>query len=589
VANVITTVLNLDATKLRSGLKGAQTTIKETDGIVNKAKAGWASMWSSFTSSPLAIAGATAAVGAFAAKAINDASALEESVNAVNVAYGNAAGGVHALGAESAESFGLSERAFNQFSVQFSAFAEKIATASGRQIAPVLDEVTTRIADFASVNDLELGESARIVQSALAGETEAIRRFGVDVSAAAVTQQALSSGLAETSSEITEQDKILARYQLIMEQTAKTAGDFERTQDSLANQQRVLSANLENLSASFGSTLVPVVADATGILNNLINVYNDLNRIANDVAPGGGEGPVGRLTQTWQDSITPGAQFGQALDGINRGLGWLDEQLGGVEGSAGAFRLVLANLTTSAVAGGDAIDALGNEVTDLGPRWAASTIPLEAATGAFAEMQSEADRAADAVEDSGDAAKDAERDFNVFEDGLRKAADTVDFLTSELNKLDEDLGELDALAAIEEQFKRIADTEDLEEQQTEIRRLIGLVGDYVGELENIPPEKVSEIIAVLRSGDVEAIKTLMDDLTKDRFINVSIVPKQSAFESLNAVFQSGAAPTAPTFVNPNPSPVPVDMSTKIYNFPVGSTPTTVNQDLQTYYNRNGVR
>jgi hypothetical protein len=105
-------------------------------------------------------------------------------------------------------------------------------------------------------------------------------------------------------------------------------------------------------------------------------------------------------------------------------------------------------------------------------------------------------------------------------------------------------------------------------------------------LENLPTEKVTEIIGVLRRGDVDEIRTLLDDLTKDRFVNITVVPKQSAFESLNAAFSAGAVPSAPVFNQPNPAP---SGNTVINYFPVGSTPTTTNQDLQTYYNRNGVR
>lgn len=286
MANRITTVLEVVDTKLRSGFKSAQQSIKETEGVVNKAKAGFSSMWASFTASPTAIVAAGAAVGAFATKAVNDASNLEESINAVNVAYGNAARGVHALGSESAEAVGLSQRAFNELAVQTSGFVDQIAGDSGRDAVGVLDELTTRIADFASVNNLDVAEAARIFQSSLAGETEALRRFGGDVSAAAVEQFALTNGLIEHKSELTEAIKVQARYGLLMEETAKTAGDFANTSEGLANQQRILSANMEDLSASVGNTLVPILADAAGTVNNLISSFEDLSAMA----PGGEQG-----------------------------------------------------------------------------------------------------------------------------------------------------------------------------------------------------------------------------------------------------------------------------------------------------------
>jgi hypothetical protein len=579
MANVITTLLKMDSTQFRTGMKAAQQSIRETDGVVNKAKAGWASAFAGFASSPVVIAGATAAIGTFAAQSVSAASNLEESVNAVNVVFGESADKILEFGENAARSVGLANSEFNQLATPLGSILKN----TGLEMDAVANktiELSTRAADMASVFGGSVGDALGAIQAGLRGELDPLERFGVKLSAATVEARALADTGKESAKQLTEQEKALARIDIILEQTNQTAGDFGETSGDLANQTRVLKAEFENLQAAAGQQLIPILSDLAGLL---LDIQENAGKAKNALEElPGGESLLDALGTNLFELPQESKKW---WDDLGRSLGVIPEKAQEI----GALREQFNEIVAAGKEADATVQALGGSVTDLGPRWAASTIPLEAASGAFAEMQTEADRAADAVEGSGDAARDAERDFNVFEDGLRKAADTVDFLTSELNKLDEDLGELDALAAIEEQFKRIADTEDLEEQQAEIRRLIGLVGDYVGELENIPADKVTEIISVLRSGDVDRIRTLLDELTQDRFINVSIVPKQSAFESLNAVFQPGAAPTAPTFINPNPSPVPVDMSTKIYNFPVGSTPTTVNQDLQTYYNRNGVR
>ena len=41
MANVITTLLKMDSTQFKTGLKQAQASVRETDGVVAKAKAGW--------------------------------------------------------------------------------------------------------------------------------------------------------------------------------------------------------------------------------------------------------------------------------------------------------------------------------------------------------------------------------------------------------------------------------------------------------------------------------------------------------------------------------------------------------------------
>lgn len=203
-----------------------------------------------------------AAVGAF--------SDLNESTNAVNVTFGEAAGGILELGENAARSVGLANAEFNQLAVGFSAFANEIAGASGQDVVTVLEDLTTRIADFASVMNIDIPEAADKFRSGLAGETEPLRKFGLDVSAAAVNAKALELGLAGSSSEMTEQDKILARYHLIMDQTQKTAGDFANTSDELANRQRILQAEFKDAQAALGEGLVPAMVSLLEVGNDVL-------------------------------------------------------------------------------------------------------------------------------------------------------------------------------------------------------------------------------------------------------------------------------------------------------------------------------
>jgi hypothetical protein len=214
----------------------------------------------------------------FARAAINAYSDLNESLNAVDVTFGGAAQGIKELGEDAAESLGLSNAEFNSLAVGFSAFAETIASSSGQTIVPVMDELTTRIADFASVMNLDVADAAVVFRSGLAGETEPLRKFGIDVSAAAVNQKALALGLADSTSELTEQDKILARYNLIMEQTEKTAGDFANTSDDLANSLRISGARFTDFTARLGEELVPIAEQATTAGMNLLDAFDgDVN------------------------------------------------------------------------------------------------------------------------------------------------------------------------------------------------------------------------------------------------------------------------------------------------------------------------
>lgn len=191
------------------------------------------------------------------------ASDLNESVNAVAVTYGANAEGILKLGENAATAVGLSSSAFNGLAVQFSAFATTIA-GKGGNVVKTIDDLTHRAADFASVMNIDVNEAARLFQSGLAGETEPLRKFGLDLSAAAVEAHAVAAGINDGTHELTEAEKVQSRYSLLMEQTAKTQGDFANTSDSAANAQRIATAELTNAAAQIGASVLPAFASLVG-------------------------------------------------------------------------------------------------------------------------------------------------------------------------------------------------------------------------------------------------------------------------------------------------------------------------------------
>ena len=214
----------------------------------------------------LAASFSAVAVGGFLKDSVRAASDLNESLNAVNVTFGDSADEIMKLGKRSAGTIGLSESAFNGLAVQFSAFAKTVA-GKGGNVADVIDELSRRGADFASVMNLDVNEAMRLFQSGLAGETEPLRRFGIDLSAAAVEMYALEQGIWDGKGTMSESQKVMARYQALMEQTEKTAGDFANTSDELANKNRINAARFEDAKASLGTSLVPAMEVAADIIN----------------------------------------------------------------------------------------------------------------------------------------------------------------------------------------------------------------------------------------------------------------------------------------------------------------------------------
>lgn len=224
----------------------------------------------------LAVAAGGAAAYAFGKQSVDAASSLAESVNAVNKTFEGSAAGILKLGENAVESAGLSERAFNQAAVSMSSFVDQVAGSSSKSAVSVMDDLITRAADFGSVLDLTTEDSLDKFRSGLAGETEPLKRFGINLSAAAVNAYALENGIGEVGRQLTEDEKVLARYGLLMESTEKMAGDWADTNDGLAGSQKTLNASLENFQAKLGEVLIPTVDATVDSLTDMLTLVERL-------------------------------------------------------------------------------------------------------------------------------------------------------------------------------------------------------------------------------------------------------------------------------------------------------------------------
>lgn len=228
---------------------------------------------------------ATIGVGRFFGDAVEQSSRLGESLNAVSVAYGDASESVVKLGETAATRLGVSTATFNEAAVRFSAFSQRVVGEGGDQ-AKFIDDITTRATDFASVFNIDVAEALQVFQSGLSGEAEPLKRFGINLLDSEVQAYALANGIGEAGRQLTETEKVQARYGLLLESTSKTAGDFANTSDGLANSQRILAANFENMQATVGDALTPAMASLTTALLPVVETLGGtLSEVLEELAP----------------------------------------------------------------------------------------------------------------------------------------------------------------------------------------------------------------------------------------------------------------------------------------------------------------
>lgn len=222
-----------------------------------------------------ALAGAVV-VGAALFSAGESASNLGEAVSKTNVIFGDAADSVIEFAKHADVNLGLSEVAALDAATSFAQLG-KAAGLTGPELGGFSTDLTTLAGDLASFSNTTPEEAVLALGSALRGEAEPIRKYGVLLDDATLKAEAATLGIYDGSGALTQQQKILAAQSSIMKQTADAQGDFARTSDGAANSQRKMAAQIENAKASLGESLAPVIATVTSSIGKLAGGFSAAN------------------------------------------------------------------------------------------------------------------------------------------------------------------------------------------------------------------------------------------------------------------------------------------------------------------------
>lgn len=234
---------------------------REFDRIEREARDAGGGMRRALTGAAVAIGAAFAAVqvGQFIGDAITQAADLEESINAVNVVLGDAAGSFLNFSEDAASSLGITQAALNQAVVPIGSLLAN-AGIQGEELSGSLQGLAGRATDVASVFNADVNTVLEAFGSALRGETEPIRQFGVNLNQAAIDAKAVELGLADANGEVSEAAQLQAALALVMEQTSSAAGDFQNTAESLPNLMRTFKAQLTEVAGALGAELLPALS-----------------------------------------------------------------------------------------------------------------------------------------------------------------------------------------------------------------------------------------------------------------------------------------------------------------------------------------
>lgn len=206
----------------------------------------------------------------FMGDSITAASDQAEALSKVTVVFGDQADEIKAWAKTAAESMGMSETAALSAAGTLGNLFDALGIAD-KASADMSKTISQLAADLASFNNVPVADAIAALQAGLVGETEPMRRFGSNISAARVEAYALAKGMAATKGAITDAIKVQARYGIILEDTKNAQGDFARTSDGLANSSKTLDAKMKDLTVSVGQFLQEPAKGFVGFLTDVID------------------------------------------------------------------------------------------------------------------------------------------------------------------------------------------------------------------------------------------------------------------------------------------------------------------------------
>lgn len=216
----------------------------------------------------------------FGAACIELGSNVAEVQNVVDTAFGDMAWKMEQFADSAITSYGMSELAAKKTGSTYMAMARGmgIAEDAASDMAIALTGLTGDVASFYNITQEEADTK---LKSVFTGETETLKELGVVMTQANLQQYALAHGMNANITAMSQAEQVALRYAFVTDALNLAAGDFVKTQNSWANQTRILSMQWQQFMAVIGqaltTVLLPVVKMLNSIVSGLISVANAFN------------------------------------------------------------------------------------------------------------------------------------------------------------------------------------------------------------------------------------------------------------------------------------------------------------------------
>lgn len=201
---------------------------------------------------------------------VNLASDLTEVQNVVDTAFGSMSQKMEDFADTAIDTYGISKLTAKNIGSTYTAMARGMGQSLDEATDKAL-EMTGRVADIASFYNLTIDRANTIGRAVYSGETEPLKQIGVIMTEDQLAAFALANGYATLYKNMNAAQKLEVRQAYFLSQTSLAAGDFVKTQDSWANQTKILSERWKEFLSVLGTGLIQILAPVLKFLNQFVS------------------------------------------------------------------------------------------------------------------------------------------------------------------------------------------------------------------------------------------------------------------------------------------------------------------------------
>lgn len=227
---------------------------------------------------------------------ISAAGDFGESLNKVQVVFGSLSGRVAEFAKSAPTALGQTQQQALEAAGTFGNLFKAMGIADDAS-ADMSTSLVKLASDLASFNNVSPEEALDALRSGLTGETEPLKKFGVNLDEATLKAKAMQLGLSDGKGVLDANAKAQASYALILEKTKTAQGDFARTSDGAANRQRILAAQFGELQRQIGTALLPVFNQVLSVMTKLLPAIAPLAPVLVPLA--GAIAAIVAVTKVW--------------------------------------------------------------------------------------------------------------------------------------------------------------------------------------------------------------------------------------------------------------------------------------------------